>query len=252
VLINFSFNWTVYSQVWQQQKRNFFESENLNYKNWSYIYLCRSCDILRGLPGIQFNCKVISKKTSSLQGIVRPPMGWSYPYYSSGWLNNSWNDVRLKYDTGITNRLLRQYFSVDNLGVQYVLGTGKYMGLPSTIGRSKKAMFNFIMERVWRKINSSSSKCLSRTRLEVLIKSVLQSIVWTFFSSFLHSDEIEEMLNSCWWGHSSSRNKGIHWFSWEKLSMHKLGALCLILKALHLNYSKPDIFLMSGEVCLGS
>ncbi|WJX23623.1 hypothetical protein P8452_12822 [Trifolium repens] len=29
--------------------------------------------------------------------------------------------------------------------------------------------------------------------------------------------------------------------------MHKLGALCLILKALHLNYSKPDIFLMSGE-----
>jgi hypothetical protein len=63
------------------------------------------------------------------------------------------------------------------LGVQYVLGTGKYMGLPSMIGRSKKTMFNFIKERVWRKINSSSSKCLSRTRSEVLIKSVLQSIL---------------------------------------------------------------------------
>jgi hypothetical protein len=48
-------------------------------------------------------------------------------------------------------------------------------------------------------------------------------------------DEIEKMLNSCWWGHSSSRNKGIYWLSWEKLSMHKLGALCLILKALHLS-----------------
>jgi hypothetical protein len=67
--------------------------------------------------------------------------------------------------------------TADTLGVQYVLGTGKYMGLPSMIGRSNKAMFNFIKERVWRKINSSSSKCLSRTRREVLIKSVLQSII---------------------------------------------------------------------------
>jgi hypothetical protein len=37
-----------------------------------------------------------------------------------------------------------------------------------------------------------------------------------------------------------------------KNSMHKLGALYVILKALHLNYSKPDIFLVSAEVCLGS
>ncbi|CAJ2637135.1 unnamed protein product [Trifolium pratense] len=34
-------------------------------------------------------------------------------------------------------------------------------------------------------------------------------------------DEIEKMMNSFWWGHSGARNKGIHWMSWDKLSMHK-------------------------------
>jgi len=34
------------------------------------------------------------------------------------------------------------------LGVKVVLGTGKYLGLPSMIGRSKKSTFNFIKDRV--------------------------------------------------------------------------------------------------------
>jgi len=33
------------------------------------------------------------------------------------------------------------------VGVQAVLGTSKYLGLPSMIGRSKKATFNFIKDR---------------------------------------------------------------------------------------------------------
>jgi hypothetical protein len=114
---------------------------------------------------------------------------------------------------------------ITTLGVQAVLGTGKYLGLPSMIGRSKKAIFNFIKERVWKKINSWSSKCLSRASREVLIKSVLQAIPTYFMSIFLIPstlcDEIEKMMNSFWWGHFGSHNKGIHWFSWERLSMHK-------------------------------
>jgi len=46
------------------------------------------------------------------------------------------------------------------LGVRQVLGTGKYLGLPSMIGRSKKATFKFIKDHVWNKINSWSSRCL--------------------------------------------------------------------------------------------
>ena len=32
---------------------------------------------------------------------------------------------------------------------------------------------------------------------------------------------IEKMMNSFWWGHGGPNNRGIHWMSWEKLSMHK-------------------------------
>jgi hypothetical protein len=39
--------------------------------------------------------------------------------------------------------------SVANIiGVRAVLGTGKYLGLPSMIGRSKEATFNFIKDRI--------------------------------------------------------------------------------------------------------
>jgi len=34
------------------------------------------------------------------------------------------------------------------LEMQAVLGTGKYLGLPSMIDRSKKATFNFIKDRI--------------------------------------------------------------------------------------------------------
>jgi hypothetical protein len=120
---------------------------------------------------------------------------------------------------------VEQHNISDTLGVQAVLGTGKYLGLPSLIGRSKKSTFNFIKDRIWKKINSWSSKCLSKVGREVLIKSVLQSIPTYFMSIFtLPSslcDEIEKMLNAFWWGHSRAQNKGIHWLSWDKLSMHK-------------------------------
>jgi hypothetical protein len=29
------------------------------------------------------------------------------------------------------------------------------------------------------------------------------------------------MMNSFWWGHSYSKNKRIHWLSWDKLTIHK-------------------------------
>ena len=40
------------------------------------------------------------------------------------------------------------------MGVRHVLGTGSYLGLPSMIGRSKKATFSFIKDRIWKRINS--------------------------------------------------------------------------------------------------
>ena len=113
------------------------------------------------------------------------------------------------------------------LGVRAVLGTGKYLGFPSMIGRDRTAMFAYIKDRVWQKINSWSSKCLSKAGRGILIKSVLQAIPSPSYVMSIFQlpatliTAIERMMNSFWWGHGRSSNRGINWLSWEKLSMHK-------------------------------
>ncbi|CAJ2659545.1 unnamed protein product [Trifolium pratense] len=121
------------------------------------------------------------------------------------------------------------------LYVNIALGTGKYLGLPSMVGRSKKSLFKFIEDQVWQKINSWSGRALSGAGREVLIKSVLQSIPTYMMSIFLIpsslGDDIQKMMNSFWWGSKRGGNQGIHWLSWDKLSMAKDARVARVLKA---------------------
>jgi hypothetical protein len=111
------------------------------------------------------------------------------------------------------------------MGVRQVLGTGKYLGVPSMVGRSKTSTFKFIKDRIWKKINSWSSRCLSQAGREILIKSVLQSIPSYLMSTFLLPNtlikDIEKMPNAFWWGHGNGNRRGMHWLSWERLSVPK-------------------------------
>lgn len=66
---------------------------------------------------------------------------------------------------------------VDKLGARSVIGTGKYLGLPSMVGKSKKSTFAYIKDRVWKKLNSLCGKFLSSAGREVLIKAVLQATI---------------------------------------------------------------------------
>ena len=85
--------------------------------------------------------------------------------------------------------------------------------------------FGFIKDRIWDKINSWSNKCLSKAGREVMIKSILQSIPSYIMSIFLLPnklvDAIEKMINVFWWGHGGNMRRGVHWISWERLSVHK-------------------------------
>lgn len=66
---------------------------------------------------------------------------------------------------------------------------------------------------------------MSRAGREVLIKSVLQAILSYVMSIFLIpeslGDDIQKLMNSFWWGSGGNSSKGIHWLSWDSLSMHK-------------------------------
>ena len=62
------------------------------------------------------------------------------------------------------------------LGMQEVKQFDKYLGLPSLVGRHKKASFDYIKERIWRKLQGWEEKLLSQVGREILIKAVVQAI----------------------------------------------------------------------------
>ncbi|GAU26994.1 hypothetical protein TSUD_290460 [Trifolium subterraneum] len=114
------------------------------------------------------------------------------------------------------------------LGVKLVLGTGIYLGLPSMVGISKKAIFSYIKDRIWKRINSWRGRALSKAGKEIMIKSVLQAIPSYVMSmlilpaSLIH--DIEKMINAFWWRSGSTNDnntKGIHWLAWERLACPK-------------------------------
>jgi len=56
-----------------------------------------------------------------------------------------------------------------------------------------------------------------------MIKSVLQAIP-LYVMSFSHLpttliNSSKKMMNYFWWGHGRTTHRGIHWMSWEKLSL---------------------------------
>ncbi|KAK2445802.1 putative mitochondrial protein [Trifolium repens] len=100
----------------------------------------------------------------------------------------------------------------DILGVQEVMGTGRYLGMPSMIGRNKKAVFGYLKDRMWKKVQSWSGKHLSKAGREVLVKSVAQAIPTYCMSTVLLpeslGEELERMINSFWWGSNKSSGRG--------------------------------------------
>ena len=110
------------------------------------------------------------------------------------------------------------------LGVPEIKQYGKYLGLPSFVGKKKKASFNFIKEKVWRKLQCSEEKLLSQAGREVLIKTVVQAISTYTMSCFELSvglcSEIQSLVKKFWWRQRRDCRK-IHWMRWENLCQPK-------------------------------
>ncbi|GAA0163037.1 hypothetical protein LIER_43626 [Lithospermum erythrorhizon] len=110
-----------------------------------------------------------------------------------------------------------------NRGVSEVSDHQKYLGLPSTIGRSKKEIFASILERVRAKIEGGQATTLSRAGKEVLIKVVLQAIPCYAMQCFklptTLCQELERIMANFWWGSTKEKRKP-HWVAWRS----KMGA----------------------------
>lgn len=100
----------------------------------------------------------------------------------------------------------------------------KYLGLPSLIGRRKNASFEYIKERVWKKLQGWEEKLLLQAGREILIEAVVQAIPTYLMSCFKLPiglcDEIEALDQKFWWGQRGECWK-IHWVKWKAMCKPK-------------------------------
>ena len=87
-------------------------------------------------------------------------------------------------------------------GIREIQHYEKYLGLPSLTGKGKKASFNYIKERIWRKLQGWEGKLLSQADRKVLIKVVIQAISTYAMGCFKLPiglcNEIEVMTRKFW------------------------------------------------------
>jgi len=92
------------------------------------------------------------------------------------------------------------------------------------MGRSKIRTFEYLKERVWKRIQGWKEKLLSKAGKGVLIKAVAQAIPSYAMSCFdltkTLCDEISSMISRFWWAQQDKKNK-MHWLSWELLCCRK-------------------------------
>ena len=85
----------------------------------------------------------------------------------------------------------------------------KYLGLPSFVGRGKKACFTQIKERIWAKMQRWKQKLLSQAGKEVMIKAVVQSLPTYSMSVFKLPvglcKDIKAMIRKFWWGQGEAK-----------------------------------------------
>ncbi|XP_074313988.1 uncharacterized protein LOC141649192 [Silene latifolia] len=111
---------------------------------------------------------------------------------------------------------------------------GKYLGLPTAIGiseygKSKRDIFNFLIDNVKKRTSSWNGLLLSSAGRLSLISSILSSLSTYFLSVFKMpvsvTSKIDSLLSQFWW-RGSRTSKGISWCSKLFLSQPKgLGGL---------------------------
>jgi hypothetical protein len=103
--------------------------------------------------------------------------------------------------------------------MQRVEHFSKYLGFPTHIGRSKNQAFQFILDRIWKKLKGWKEKNLSFAGRATLIKAVAQAIPTYIMSSFLIPKglcaHMEQQICNFWWGSNVDKRK-IHWVNWRK------------------------------------
>jgi hypothetical protein len=103
--------------------------------------------------------------------------------------------------------------------------TDKYLGLPVYVGRSRMKTFEYMKDKVWRRIRGWMEHMLSRTGMDMLIKSCAQAIptfaMYCFDLTRPLCEQISATICRFWWKQQEKENK-MHLLSWKVLTKLKM------------------------------
>ncbi|KAL5573838.1 hypothetical protein UlMin_023435 [Ulmus minor] len=110
------------------------------------------------------------------------------------------------------------------LGVRHVVCHEKYLGLPTFTGRSKKDLFAFIKDRVWKKVRGWNNSIFLGAGKEILTKAVIQALPSHAMACFkLPKSMIRDLhrfIANFWWGSNNGKSK-LHWSKWGSMCLGK-------------------------------
>jgi hypothetical protein len=100
----------------------------------------------------------------------------------------------------------------------------KYLGLPANVGLDKTDCFQFLIERIVKKICGWKEKLLSTKGKEILLKAVVQAIPTYAMSVFKIPKNIckgiIDAITHFWWGDEENQRR-MHWMAWWKMCVPK-------------------------------
>ncbi|KAJ8767776.1 hypothetical protein K2173_020716 [Erythroxylum novogranatense] len=112
------------------------------------------------------------------------------------------------------------------LGVNEHDGHNSYLGMPSVIGRNKRQVFQYVVEKLTKRLQGWKAKLLSKTGKDVLLRTVAQAMPNYIMSLFqLPIDickDLETLMNSFFWQNGDRDNIGIKWLRWRRLAIPKI------------------------------
>jgi hypothetical protein len=113
---------------------------------------------------------------------------------------------------------------LEELHIRAEARTEKYLGLPVYVGRSRRKTFEYLKDRLWKRIQGWLERMLSNAGKDILIKACAQAIPTFAMSCFDLTkslcEEMSAMICRYWWAQHDKENK-MHWLSWELLSKPK-------------------------------
>ena len=106
------------------------------------------------------------------------------------------------------------------MGVSELRNYEKYVDLPTLVRRSTRTSFEYIKERVWKKLQAWEEKLLLEVEREIFSKAIVQAIHTYTISCFKLSlglcIDLESLVRKFWWGQRGDRRK-IHWVKLSKI-----------------------------------